>query len=114
MRSAALPRIPVGWAWQFARTPSPAKVWIGIFVLWTLFLTGFLGSPGLNQTWRLRSLLAAKESHARQLEIEIRRLQLEAAQLERSRFIQQREIRRVLGYAAPDEIIFDFSAGDRL
>jgi hypothetical protein len=36
-------------------------------------------------------------------------LKADADQLEHSKLVQQREIRRVLGYAADDEIIFDFS-----
>jgi hypothetical protein len=39
-------------------------------------------------------------------------LQEDSSRLERNKLTQEREIRRVLGYAAPNELIFDFSADD--
>jgi cell division protein FtsB len=41
-------------------------------------------------------------------------LQAEAELLEKNKLAQQREIRRVLGYVASDEIVFDFSSAEGL
>jgi cell division protein FtsB len=94
------------------------KVWTGIFTLWGLLLSGvsagFVGSPGIIQAVRLNSLLHAKETQLMSLQEDLSRLKTEVTGLERSRVVQQREIRRVLGYAAPDEVIFDFTQNDAL
>jgi len=91
----------------------PIKLWLCAFSLWGLFLSGlfasFVGSPGIIQAVRLRHLLDAKQSETALMQTELRRLATEATQLEHSKVTQQREIRRVLGYTAPDEIIFDFT-----
>jgi cell division protein FtsB len=88
------------------------RIWLGAFALWSLFLSGavasVIGSPGVLQLFRLRGLLDSRESELGRLEAEIHRLQTEAGRLGGSKVLQQREIRRVLGYAAPDEIVFDF------
>jgi cell division protein FtsB len=44
-----------------------------------------------------------------QLKKELLQLQTEVNDLDKNPFIQQKEIRKILGYAAADEIIFDFS-----
>lgn len=88
------------------------KLWLGLFALWALFLSGLAGFPGVLQAARLNGLLQAKHKQLSELQSEISRMQGEAAQLEKNRIVQLREIRRVLGYAAPGEVIFDFSAGD--
>ena len=92
---------------------SPGKLWALLFAFWGLFLTGglagFVDSPGIIQAARLGSLLDSKHDQQEALQDELRKLQNEAVQLEKSKIAQQREIRRVLGYAAPDELIFDFS-----
>lgn len=92
---------------------TPGKVWASCFSLWALFLSGvfanFVGSPGVIQAIRLKSLLETKQLQVTKLQDELKRLQTEAVQLEKSKVVQQREIRRVLGYAAPEEIIFDFN-----
>jgi cell division protein FtsB len=97
---------------------TPAKVWIGIFCLWGLFLSGwmagFIGSPGILQAARLNHLLSAKQDQVDELQETIHRLETESVLLEKNRLVQQREIRRVLGYAAPDELIFDFSSQEKL
>ena len=97
---------------------TPGKLWTSVFALWGMFLTGvaanFVGSPGVIQAVRLNSLLKSKQSIVTRMQEEMKHLQSEAFQLERSRVAQQREIRRVLGYAAADEIIFDFTAADSI
>jgi uncharacterized protein YlxW (UPF0749 family) len=97
---------------------TPGKVWILTFALWGVFLTGvvanFVGSPGFIQAIRLNSLLKSKQAEVVRMQDEMKHLQSDASQLERSRVAQQREIRRVLGYAATDEIIFDFTAADSI
>ena len=95
---------------------SAVKVWACVFGLWGLFLSGalasFVGSPGIIQAIRLKNLLESKQANVTRIQEEVRVLTTEAVQLEKSKVVQQREIRRVLGYAAQDEIIFDFTAGD--
>lgn len=97
---------------------TPRRVWLGVFALWALFLTGVLspigGGPGVLQAWRLYALDDNKDAQIAELESEIEQLGRDAERLEKSRVAQEREIRRVLGYAAPDEIIFDFTAADRI
>ncbi len=92
---------------------SPHKVWLGIFSIWGVILTGvfhyWVGSPGALQSLRLNHLLESKQEHLSKIQDEIKALQAEAHQLDRSKVVQQREIRRVLGYTAHDEIIFDFN-----
>ncbi len=89
------------------------KKWILIFSLWILFLSGLpanlIGSPGVLQAIRLDYLLNTKRQQLEQAEREARRLQTEASLLETNRYFQLREIRKTLGYAAPDEIVFDLS-----
>lgn len=101
-----------------SRASIPAKIWTLIFALWVVFLSGafasVVGSPGVIQARGLRNLLSAKQLQVTQLEKEIEQLESERKLLEKSSIAQEREIRRVLGYAAPDELIFDFSAADQL
>jgi cell division protein FtsB len=93
---------------------TPNRVWLSVFGLWMLFLSGALvsivGSPGILQLIRLDNLLVSKRTQIAQLQDDIRRLNSEAVQLEKNPLVQMREIRRVLGYAGPGEIIFDFSS----
>ena len=100
------------------KTVTPGKLWTSVFALWGLFLTGvaanFVGSPGVIQAVRLNSLLKSKQVLVSRMQDEMKHLQFDAVQLERSRVAQQREIRRVLGYAATDEIIFDFTVSDAI
>lgn len=98
----------------FPRTLSIHQKWLGVFGVWLFILsgasTGFLGSPGILQTVRLHSLLKFKKEQLAKSLSETHDLEFDINQLEKNRFVQQREIRRILGYAASDEIIFDFSA----
>ncbi len=95
----------------------PTQLWLVIFGLWVIFLSGafaFLGPPGAIQAIRLTNLLDARQKQLLQAEANIMRLEGEISQLEKSPAAQTREIRRVLGYAGPDELIFDFSPGGTL
>jgi len=93
------------------------RAWILVFALWALFLSGagaaFVGSPGVLQGVRLKRLLEAKRSALLQLEDQVIRVEEEGGKLEKNRVVQEREIRRSLGYAAADELIFDFTASER-
>lgn len=95
---------------------TPARLWSAILLLWSVLLTGiltpFVGSPGVIQAIRLQDLLDSRQKQVDQLQDQIRDLQLQAEALRDNRVLQQREIRRVLGYAASDELIFDFSSGN--
>jgi cell division protein FtsB len=87
--------------------------WIAGFALWLIFLSGvfskFIGSPGIIQAVRLQMLLHEKKSFVTQAESELSRLKIEAALLETHAATQEREIRKTLGYTAPDELVFDFT-----
>lgn len=93
---------------------TPNCRWLIVFGLWLLFLSGslagFLSTPGVLQASRLRSLLATKKLQNHQIQDELRKLQTESGLLEKNRFAQEREVRRVLGYVASDEIVFDFTS----
>jgi cell division protein FtsB len=98
---------------------TPNRLWFGVFSVWALLLSGilsdFIGSPpGVLQAIRLRRLLDAKQAQMAKLEETVLELQSEAETLEKNKLAQQREIRRVLGYVASDEIVFDFSGGEAL
>ena len=101
-----------------AKNLSPHRIWLGIFGVWAFILTGALsgliGSPGAIEAIRLQNLLHAKSARLDKIQGQVNDLQAEAEQLEKSPAVQQREIRRVLGYAAPDELIFDFGSGNAL
>lgn len=94
---------------------NPHRIWLGIFGVWAFILTGALssiiGSPGAIHAIRLQNLLHAKTTRLEKIQTQVNELQAEADRLEKSAAVQQREIRRVLGYAAPDELIFDFGSG---
>ncbi len=93
---------------------TPSRTWGLVFGIWVLLLTGILahwgGTPGIIQAFRLASLLSGKQQKVQELETQIAGLDTESVRLEKSRIAQEREIRRTLGYAASDEIIFDFTA----
>jgi cell division protein FtsB len=97
---------------------TPGRLWTAFFALWAVFLSGalkpFVGSPGVIQAAQTYYWLKSKETQLSKLEDEVIRLQAEAEKLEKNKLVQHREIRRILGYAAPDELVFDFSAGDSI
>ena len=66
------------------------------------------------QAASLNNLLSSKRAQLEQIQSDVRRLEEDYVHLEQSHAIQEREIRRVLGYAAPDELIFDFSDSGQL
>jgi cell division protein FtsB len=88
-------------------------LWGGLFAIWAAFLSGAfaqtVGSPGVLQWVRLNRLLESKGASQAELEARVQALDAESARLERSRYAQELEIRKVLGYASADELIFDFS-----
>jgi cell division protein FtsB len=103
------------------KKPTPNQVWIALFSVWGLILTGtlagLLGSfvgPGVLQAVRLQNLLQAKNTQLDKIQTHINELQTDAALIEKSPVTQQREIRRVLGYAAADEIVFEFSSNQSI
>lgn len=63
---------------------------------------------------RLRSLLDQKHQKIAELEGRHVYLSEEVARLEKSALHQEREIRKVLGYVAPGELIFDFSGTSKV
>lgn len=87
--------------------------WVILFGCWLLLLSGGLancvGSPGVLQAVRLKNLLDLKKDRLSLLQLDLQKLQAEALELENNKSAQVREIRRVLGYAASDELIFDFT-----
>ena len=72
-------------------------------------LSSFLGSPGIYQAIQLQEILNSKQSQFDHAENDLMSLQEDSVLLEKSKIMQQREIRRILGYAAPNELIFDFT-----
>lgn len=96
---------------------SPHQLWIGFFGVWLMLLSGvlssFLGSPGWLQAYRLNNLLELKKAQLSKAQEDLKKLQFDTHRLETSRIAQEREIRRVLGYAGPDELIFDFRSAQQ-
>lgn len=93
---------------------TPNRVWMGIFAFWLFLLTGVTydlgaGSPGLLQYTRLNGLLKERQSQLLDSDTEVEKIEIEAAALEKSRVIQEREIRKTMGYVGENELIFDFS-----
>jgi cell division protein FtsB len=91
---------------------TPNRLWIGIFCLWLVFLSGIAGAPGVIQAVKLSSLLQSKHAQVTVAQVDISKLETDIALLETSRVVQEREVRRVLGYAGNDEIIFDFTGSE--
>jgi len=89
------------------------KKWTFFFLLWAFFLSGFFshffGTPGVLQAIELQRLLQTQKKNWNQIQAEIIQLESEIQDFKSNPFTQQREIRKVLGYIAQDEIIFDFS-----
>lgn len=88
-------------------------VWISFLSIWTVLLSGILsdiaGTPGLIQSLKLRSLLQTRQNDLTSLDAQMVRMDADRHRLEENSVVQEREIRRVLGYASKNEIIFDFS-----
>lgn len=67
------------------------------------------GSTGLLQLVELKNFLEIKQHESETLRERLKSLEEASLLLENNRAAQLREIRKVLGYIAPDEIVFDFS-----
>lgn len=89
------------------------QYWLGAFALWSFWLTGamytFTGAPGLIQWFRLQSMIYQKQQELTRYEAEIAELEAEALALQTNPTIQEKEIRKTLGYVGENEIVFDFS-----
>ncbi len=97
---------------------TPHRLWAGAFVIWLFLLSGVLTQvlgmpPGGLQLLRLNGLLRSKQAQLAEIESQIIGLSSDQVRLEQSQVEQKREIRRVLGYVAKDEIVFEFSSADR-
>jgi cell division protein FtsB len=93
---------------------TPNRVWIAVFAFWLFMLSGVsqhlgFGSPGLVQFLRLNSLLGDRQTQASDIDTAITELETESSSLEKSRVVQEREIRKTMGYVGENEMIFDFS-----
>lgn len=98
------------------------RIWIFIFGFWACLLTGVLTdwagapttffSPGIVQAFKLKNILKQKQSTQAVIEAEIQKLHAESERLEHSRVAIEREVRKQLGYASPDELIFDFAESE--
>lgn len=93
---------------------TPNRVWVAIFAFWLFLLTGVThqigaGSPGLLQFMRLNALLHDRQASLAASDAEISKLEEEAGVLEKNRTVQEKEIRKTMGYVGENEIIFDFS-----
>ena len=95
---------------------TPTTLWLAVFSVWLLLLTGilsdFTGTPGLLQSFRLRNLLEDRRIQVAALEHTMLDLEQEHVLLEKDAKYQAAEIRRVLGYIGPDEIVFDFNRSE--
>ncbi len=69
--------------------------------------------PGILQWFELKGELNDRRADLASIDAEISMIDQDSRRLERSRPAQEKEIRRVLGYVAEDELIFDFSSASR-
>jgi cell division protein FtsB len=93
---------------------TPNRVWVAIFACWLFLLTGVtqrigFGSPGALQLWSLNELLHTRQDQLAETDAEIAKLEEESVSLEKSRAVQEHEIRKTMGYIGENELIFDFS-----
>jgi hypothetical protein len=90
------------------------QIWLGFFGIWTLLLTGALGSwvnsPGLKQWHSVSEALSQRRQEIADVETESATLTHTAHQLEVNSVAQEREIRKVLGYLGEQELVFEFSS----
>lgn|GEM_PF-1078788 len=88
-----------------------------LFFIWAAVLSGVFdqtfSSPGALQALELQGLLQDKQAQVVSLEGEIRSLEEQIRLLEKNDIAIEREIRRTLGYAASDELVYDFTASGR-
>ena len=87
-------------------------VWAALIAIWLLLLSGWfhqsLGTPGIHQALTLNRLLARKRQEVKKMEAHLLSLEEHTKALKKNRWLQEEEIRRVLGYVAPNELIFNF------
>ena len=87
------------------------KIWFIFFSVWILILSGWVplfgSAPGVRQVFQL-------QAHYNRREIELEELKAQRddydqlfLKLKRDQGVQEREIRRVLGYTRVDEMVFD-------
>jgi cell division protein FtsB len=93
---------------------TPNRVWLALFAFWLFMLSGVtqpfgFGSPGVIQFLRLNALLGDRQAQSAEIDAEVARLETDSAALEKSRAVQEREIRKTMGYVGENEMIFDFS-----
>ncbi len=97
--------------------PSARMVGYSLFLIWAAVLSGLfeqtISSPGVLQALELTGLLEQKQAQVASLEAELRGLEDQIRLLEKNDIAIEREIRRTLGYAAADELVFDFTASGR-
>jgi hypothetical protein len=91
-------------------------LWVLFFMLWGVFLSGMLekklGAPGIWQAVELKNLLNQKKKILTHYKTAEENLSYQRQGLLEDSGVQEREIRRVLGYAAQSEIIFDFGGSE--
>jgi len=73
------------------------------------FVTHLTGSPGIWQAHQLNLLLTEQRQKLQDVETESVRLDALITNMNTNMEFQEREVRRVLGYVASNEIVFDFS-----
>jgi len=88
------------------------RFWLFFFAIWILLLSGifepWIGAPGLKQKIQVRNLLNETRAKSALVESEVASLEETRKQLETNPVAQEREIRKVLGYLAPGEVVFEF------
>lgn len=88
--------------------------WVIFFSIWLALLSGCftasLGTPGIFQAFQLKKFLAVRKKQLQELKLETQKIKSEVHNLESNRYVQEREIRKVLGYIGKDEFVFDFSS----
>ena len=91
----------------------PGLIWCLIFPLWLGFLSGlFPGkkiAPGIWQAMQLHAYLGQKNAELAEREASFADLDHEYRRLRDDPAVQETEVRRILGYVASDEVVFDFS-----
>jgi cell division protein FtsB len=101
---------------QAAPSRVPLLLWGAITAGWLLLISGLfeerIGTPGLLQVLRLRSFLAEKQANVQRLEGELAQIEASIKRIDESPVVLDREIRKTLGYVAPEDLIFDFTASE--
>lgn len=89
-------------------------IWIGVFATWSLLLSGILegliGAPGVLQALRLEALLVYKQEQLKEVESRAAELKVIKTALQTDVNMQERTIRKTLGYAAQDELVIHFDS----